>query len=257
MDYTNAELMATAISKELRDDDFAAVGTSAQIPICAMRLAQRTHAPNLWFLYGGSGAINSKARALVEMAADFRNLEGAEYRAPLSDVLDFELSGRFTLLFLGGMQVDQYGNMNMVGIGPYDRQIARGPGTVGLAFNACVQRVLIYLGHHNPRLFVKKVDFMSGRGHSGPEELAKYRPAWAKGPVCVVTPLAVMDFETPDRRMRLRSVHPGHTVEQVQAQTGFELAITGPVPQTEAPSAEELRIIREIDSSGVLRKTVG
>jgi glutaconate CoA-transferase, subunit B len=254
MQCTNAELMATAISRELRDDDFAAVGTSAQIPICAMRLAQRTHAPNLWFVYGGSGALNSKASSLVEMAADYRNLQGAEYRAPLGDMLDFELTGRFTLLFLGGMQVDQYGNMNMVTIGPYDKPIARGPGTVGLAFNASVQRVLIYLQHHDPRLFVKKVDFISGRGHSGPEELARYRPAWAKGPVCVVTPLAVMDFDTPDHRMRLRSVHPGHTVEEVQSKTGFELAITGPVPETQPPTDEQLRIIREIDTSGVLRK---
>jgi len=70
----------------------------------------------------------------------------------------------------------------------------------------------------------------------------------------VVTPLAVMDFETPDRRMRLRSVHPGHTVEDVQSKTGFELALTGAVPETELPAPEQLRIIREIDTSGVLGK---
>jgi len=254
MDYSNAELMAAAIARELRDDDFAAVGTSAQIPICALRLAQRTHAPNLWFLYGGSGALNSKAESLVEMAADYRNLAGAEYRTPLQDILDFELTGRFTVLFLGGMQIDQYGNMNMVAIGDYDRPKVRGPGTVGLAFTASVQRTFIYVQHHDPRLFVKKVDFISGRGHSGPEELARYRPRWAQGPTRVITPLAMMDFDTPDRRMRLRSVHPGHSVDEVQMKTGFELAITGEVPQTEPPSAEQLRIIREIDTSGVLRR---
>jgi glutaconate CoA-transferase subunit B len=254
MEFTTSELMVAAIAQELRDDDFAAVGTSSQIPACALRLAQRTHAPNLWFLYGGSGAVNPKASALVEMAADFRNLSGAEYRAPLADIIDFEFTGRFSVLFLGGMQIDQYGNMNMVAIGDYDKPVTRGPGTVGLGFNASVGRGIAYVQHHDPRLFVKKVDFISGRGHSGPEELARYRPEWAKGPVCVVTPLAVMDFETPDKRMRLRSVHPGRTIDEVQAKTGFELAITGPVPTTEPPTEEQLRIIREIDSSGVLRR---
>jgi glutaconate CoA-transferase subunit B len=254
MDFSTAELMAVAISRELRDDDFTAVGTASHIPLCGIRLAQRTHAPNLWFLYGGSGAVNSKARRLVEMAADFRNLEGAEYRTPLQDIIDFEFTGRFTCLFLGGMQIDQYGSMNMVAIGDPAGKHIRGPGTVGLAFTATIPRTLVYVQHHDPRLFVKKVDFVSGRGHDGGPEMARYRQPWCKGPTWVITPLATMDFETPDRRMRLRSVHPGHTLEEVQDKTGFELAVTGPVPLTEAPSAEQLRIIRDIDVDGVLRR---
>src|SRR3954451_12771975 len=165
-DYTISELMAAAIARELRDDDFAAVGTASHIPVCALRLAQQTHAPNLWFLYGGSGALNSKAESLVEMAADYRNLAGAEYRTPLADIIDFEFTGRFTTLFLGGMQIDQYGNMNMVSIGPYDHPKVRGPGTVGLAFTASVRKVFVYVQHHDPRLFVQKVDFISGAGHN-------------------------------------------------------------------------------------------
>ena len=116
------------------------------------------------------------------------------------------------------------------------------------------RRIFIYVQHHDPRLFVEKVDFVSGRGHSGPEELADYRCAWARGPTWVISPLGVMDFETPDRRMRLRSVHPGVTVADVQEKTGFELAVTGEVPTTPPPTAEQLRIIREIDTSGVLRR---
>jgi glutaconate CoA-transferase subunit B len=252
-DYTISELMAAAIARELTDDDFAAVGTASQIPICALRLAQRTHAPNLWFLYGGSGAINSKAESLVEMAADYRNLAGAEYRAPLQDIIDFEFTGRFTTLFLGGMQIDQYGNMNMVAIGPYDHPKVRGPGTVGLAFTASVRKVFVYVQHHDPRLFVQKVDFVSGAGHNAPE-VERYRQPWAQGPVWVITPMAVMDFETLDRRMRLKSVHPGFSVADVQAKTGFELAVSGEVPQTAPPTTEQIRIIREIDTSGVLQR---
>ena len=253
-DFSNSELMAAAIARELRDDDFAAVGTASHIPVCALRLAQRTHAPNLWFLYGGSGALNSKADELVEMAADFRNLQGAEYRTPLNDIIDFEFSGRFTTLFLGGLQIDKYGNMNMAAIGDYDRPKMRGPGTIGLPFTASVRKVFIYVQHHDPRLFVEKVDFISGRGHSGENELKKYRCPWAQGPTWVISPMGVFDFETPDKRMRLKSVNPGFSIADVQAKTGFELAVTGDVPVTDPPTAEQLRIIREIDKSGVLRR---
>jgi len=255
VDFSGSELMAAAIARELRDDDFAAVGTASHIPVCALRLAQRTHAPNLWFLYGGSGAVNSKAQSLVEMAADFRNLEGAEYRAPLNDIIDFEFSGRFTTLFLGGVQIDKYGNMNMVSIGDYAKPKMRGPGSVGLAFTASVRKVFVYVQHHDPRLFVEKVDFVSGRGHSGADEIARYRQPWARGPVWLISPMGIFDFDTPDRRMRLRSVNPGYTAPDVQAKTGFELVVPDVVPATPPPTAEQLRIIREIDRDGVLRRS--
>lgn len=257
MDCTAAELMAVVMSHELRDDDFGAVGAASQIPVCAMRLAQKTHAPNLWYLYGGSGAVNSKAKMVVESAADYRNLLGAEYRAPLMDIIDFEFSGKFTVGFLGGMQIDQYGNVNMVCIGDYAKPAVRGPGTVGTVFTSSFRRVVLYVQHHNPKLFVRKVDFLSGPGVATDAALARYRPRWSEGPVVVVTPLAVMDFRTSDGRMRLRSVHPGHTMEDVQAQTGFELVVDSSVPATTQPTKDELRIIREeIDTTGVLRRLV-
>ncbi len=257
MDHSVAELMACVIAHELRDDDFGAVGAASQIPVCAMRLAQRTHAPNLWFLYGGSGAVNSKATQLVESAADYRNLTGAEYRAPLQDIIDFEFTGRFTVLCFGGMQIDRYGNVNMACIGPYERPAVRGPGTVGLVFMASVGRVILYVQHHDARLFVPRVDFVSGPGFGQGPQRAKLRRPWAQGPVVVVTPLAVMDFATPDRRMRLRSVHAGHTTAEVQERTGFDLVASGEASQTAPPTAEELRIIREeIDTGGVLRRLI-
>jgi glutaconate CoA-transferase subunit B len=147
--------------------------------------------------------------------------------------------------------------MNMVCIGDYAHPRVRGPGTVGLTFMSSFCRVLIYLHHHNPRIFVPQVDFLSGPGFGDPEALARYRPPWAQGPALVVTPLAVLDCATPDRRLRLRSVHAGHTVEEVAAQTGFPLALPDSVPTTPPPTAEELRIIRDdLDPDGVLRRLI-
>lgn len=249
--------MAVVMAHELRDDDFGAVGAASEIPVCAMRLAQKTHAPNLWYLYGGSGAVNSKATSVVESTADYRNLVGAEYRAPLQDIIDFEFNGSFTVGFLGGMQIDQYGNVNMVCIGDYAKPTVRGPGAVGTVFTSSFRRVILYVQHHNAKLFVPKVDFVSGPGVPRGDARERYRPRWSQGPVLVVTPLAVMDFATPDARMRLRSVHPGRTVEEVQSMTGFELAVQGSVPVTEEPTGDELRMLREeIDTSGVLQRLI-
>jgi glutaconate CoA-transferase subunit B len=255
--YSVAELMATAIARELRDDDFAAIGTASEIPLCGIRLAQKTHAPNMWFIYGGSGALNSKNPQLVEMAADFRNMIGAEYRAPLADLIDFEFTGRFSVLCFGGMQIDQYGNCNITSIGDYARPKVRGPGTIGLPFMASVKRTILYVQHHHPRLFVPKVDFISGPGFVQDTDIEQYRSPWSTGTTAVITPLAVLDFETPDRRMRLRSVHPGQSIAGVQAATGFELVVDGDIPQTPAPTAEQLTIIRnEIDTTGVLQRLI-
>lgn len=253
--YSTAELMATAIAREMRDDDFAAIGTASEIPLCGIRLAQKTHAPNMWFIYGGCGALNSKNPKLVEMAADFRNLTGAEYRAPLADLIDFEFTGRFSVLCFGGMQIDQYGNVNITSIGDYAHPKVRAPGTIGLPFMGSVKRTVLYVQHHHPRLFVPKVDFVSGPGFVRDPALQRYRRPWAAGTSALITPLAVLDFETPDRRMRVRSVHPGQTAESVQAATGFELVVdAGAVPVTPEPTAEQLEIIRrEIDTTGVLQ----
>lgn len=256
--YSIAELMATAIAREMRDDDFAAIGTASEIPLCGIRLAQKTHAPNMWFIYGGCGALNSKNPKLVEMAADFRNLTGAEYRAPLADLIDFEFTGRFSVLCFGGMQIDQYGNVNITNIGEYAHPKVRGPGSIGLPFMGSVKRTVLYVQHHHARLFVPKVDFISGPGYVRNPDLEQYRSPWAKGTSAVITPLAVLDFETPDRRMRLRSIHPGQTIESVQAATGFELVVDqGTVPVTDVPTAEQLKIIREeIDTTGVLQRLI-
>jgi glutaconate CoA-transferase subunit B len=256
-EYSAAELMAVVLARELKDGDFTGRGSASEIPACAIPLAVRTHAPNLWYLYGGSGALNSKARQLSDSTGDFRNLEGAEYRAPLGDIIDFEFTGRFTVGFFGGMQVDQYGNINMVCIGDYDKMKVRGPGAVGSPFTASIKRIVYYFERHTTRVFVPRVDFISGPGHAQTRGSAANRIPGVEGPVALVSPLCVMDFDTPDKRMAIRSVHPGVTVEDVVKNTGFELVIPKNVPTTEPPTHEEMTIIREeIDPAGILRNLI-
>ncbi|HLC27024.1 MAG TPA: CoA-transferase [bacterium] len=256
--YSTAELMAVVLSRELRDGEFGALGAASQIPMAAVKLAKLTHAPNLSWLCGGSGAINSKLPTLLQSAADYRNLFGAEYRTSMEDVVDMEMRGRVHFACLGGMQIDQYGNSNMVCVGDYHNPTVRGPGTVGLIFTAAFGRVYIYLHHHNPQILVEKVDFISGPGfYDGSRMRDEFVNKNAKGPCMVLTPLAVFDFDEISRKMRLCSVHPGCTVEQVLAKTGFRPLLKEPITQTQAPTEEELALLRtQVDPEGVLRQLI-
>lgn len=255
-EFSWAELMAVAISREMNDGEFGAIGAASHIPLAGLRLAQLTHAPNLSFMCGGSGGLNPRFERLVESAADYRNLIQSEYRYSLEDVVDLEAGMRLDFSFLGGMQIDKYGNTNMALIGDWDRPKVRGPGTIGSIFLGGFRSTYLYTQHHNPRIFVDKVDFVSGGGWltGGDSRSRVFRPE-SSGPRLAFTPLGVFDFEPVTKHMRLKSTHPGVTVEEVQAQTGFELLIADDAGETALPTDHELQLLRErIDPDGVLRR---
>jgi glutaconate CoA-transferase, subunit B len=256
--YSTAELMAIVLAREMRDGEFGALGAASQIPMAAVKLAKLTHAPNLSWLCGGSGAVNSKLSRLLQSAADYRNLFGAEYRTSMEDVVDLEMRGRVHFAFLGGMQVDKLGNLNMVCVGDYHHPTVRGPGTVGLIFTAAFGRIYIYLNHHSPKILVEKVDFISGPGfYDGSRTRDEFVNKNARGPCMVLTPLAVFDFHEVSRQMRLLSIHPGCTLEQVLAQTGFTPLMSNQLTETRVPTEEELTLLRtRVDPEGVLRRLI-
>src|SRR5512141_217984 len=112
-DFAPAELIACVLARRLEDGEIAALGAASQLAMAAVKLAQRTHAPNLSWMSGGSGAINSQLPLLLESAADYRNLFGAEYRYSMEDAVDLQMRGRLHTGLLGGLQVDKYGNLNL------------------------------------------------------------------------------------------------------------------------------------------------
>src|SRR5690606_15536130 len=118
-DWSWAELMAVSMSRLMRDGYFGAVGAAAHIPMAGLRLAQLTHAPNLSFMCGGSGGLNPRSERLTESSSDYRNLVNSEFRYSLEDVVDLELAMRFDYAFVGGMQIDKHGNVNMAVIGDW------------------------------------------------------------------------------------------------------------------------------------------
>lgn len=256
IEYTIPELISVVLSRHIEDGWLAIVGTASYEAAIACRLAQLTHAPNLTWLFGGIGAVNPQLKPMPPSTADFRGMRGAESVVGIDEVDDYELAGRVDLFFAGGIQIDQYGNLNLVCVGDYHRPRLRGPGSVGLPFLSRVKRVFIFSRTHNRRTFVQKVDFISGVGYlDGPGSRARSGLKEDEGPSLVVTNLAAMDFDPESKRMRLKSLHPGVSLAAVTENTGFNLPLPPEPPITSSPTEEELHLLREeIDTEGILRR---
>lgn len=246
VEVTKGEIMAAAMSHHLKDGEVVIMGAFSALPMLASRLAQLTHAPNLSFICGGSGAINPLLEPLPESSCDDRLLK-AECIYPLPDVIDLEARPEIDVFFAGGLQIDAQGNCNLIGIGKPGEMKFRGPGSVGLPFLSRAGRYVIYTMAHNTRNFVPKVDFISGPGFVEAELVSS-------GPSLVVTPLCVMDFE--NKKMRLKSTHPDVTVEMVKENTGFEIIVPDKVEGTPLPTDEELEILRRVDPAGAARESI-
>lgn len=249
------EVMAAFISRDLKDGEYGVIGAASQIPWVACRLAQATHAPGLWF--GAFGFNNLKVDRLTWDLGRYHKHVGAENRMVFAEFMDMQGNPKFVdFAFYGGFQIDKYGNLNMAYIGDQKQPKFRGPGTVGLMATALLKRVYIFSASHSPRLFVEKVDFISGPGFiDGPGGREKAGcPPHSKGPRFVITPLAILDFDDGTKLMRLKSVHPGHTVDEVVGKMGFKPIVPAHVPETDPPTAQELAIMRAMDPDGILAR---
>lgn len=253
--FTAAELMAVEMSRHIADGEVSIMGAVSALPMTACRLAQATHAPGSWYVAGGSGAVNPHLAPVPESSCDERLLQ-ADCALPLPEVVMLEGRGDvFDVFFAGGLQIDAHGNTNLQAIGDPLHPRLRGPGGVGLPFLPLAGRVVIYTMSHDPRTFVEKVDFVSGPGYlSGPGEWRARRRS-GNGPALIVTPLCTMDFDPATLRARVRTLHPGVSLQQVREATGFEFAPSAGEPtETRTPSGAELELLRRIDSGGLLRR---
>jgi glutaconate CoA-transferase, subunit B len=249
VEYSAGELMAVVMARQLRPGEVAIMGAVSALPQAACRLAQLTTAPGLWFIAGGSGAVNPRLEPLVASSCDERLLD-AEAVMALPEVILVEGRGDLIdVFFAGGLQIDVHGNCNLGPVGPWAHPTLRGPGGVGLPFVSRAGRVVIYSMSHDRRTLVEHVDFISGPGfvdgHDAPDH--------GGGPSLIVTPLCTMDFDPRTRRARLASIHPGVTLDQVLEATGFAPIVPATVETTAPPTARELAILRRLDPGGLLR----
>jgi glutaconate CoA-transferase subunit B len=242
--YNESEFLICLASKLMEDGTTAFVGTG--IPMLAAALAKRMHAPNLVpiFEFGGTGASLEKLPLGV---GDSRTFHKAVAASGICDIMETATRGFVEYGFLGGAQIDAFGNLNTTVIGKYWPPKVRLPGSGGgNDVGSFCWKTIVIMRKHEPRSFVPQVDFVTTPGYltgPGAREAAGLPPGC--GPYRVVTNLALMDFAPDTRRMRLIATHPGIEPEDVIKATGFELLVADQVGVNPEPTEKELRLLRE------------
>lgn len=242
---TAAELLAVLSARELRDGQvvFAGVG----IPLLAATLAQRLHCPGLTILFEGGviGAFIEPGK-LPPSTNDQRCTVRANMVLGSAEVLLLLQRGYVDVGFMGGAQIDAYGNLNSSFIGDSARPATRLPGTGGGNDIASLASMIVAMKHEKRR-FVERVDFVTSPGWLRGRQTRQDSGLVAGGMFRVVTDLAVFDFDESSRRMRVSSLHAGVTREQVQSNTGFPLLFSEPLGTTPPPTTHELATLRQLD----------
>lgn len=244
MNYNAMELMISCAARELEDGRTVAVGTGA--PCAAAMLAQRTHAPNL-VIFFEAGGVAPQLPTMPISVGDSRTFYRAAMATSMSDVMETCQRGMMDYTFLGGAQIDRFGNLNSTHIGgTYKKPKVRLPGSGGANDLASLCWRILVVTNHDKRRFVDKLDFLTTPGYlhgPGAREAAGLPPG--TGPFRVITDLAVMGYHHDTKVMEVLSLHPGVSMEQVCENTGFPIDARASVTVTTPPSDNELDILRE------------
>jgi glutaconate CoA-transferase, subunit B len=247
VDWTSDEMMTVAASRALHDGTVCFVGIG--LPSTAANLARRTHAPGVVLVYE-SGTLGAKPGTLPLSIGDGVLADTADAVVSVPEVFNYWLQpGRVDVGFLGGAQVDRFANINTTVIGSYGRPRVRLPGAGGAPEIAASCREVVVVVRHSTRTFVDRVDFVTsmgfGRGPGDRERLGLR----GRGPRQVITDLGILEPNPDTCELTLTRVHPGTTVDQVRAATGWELAVAADVRTTEPPTSRELEVLRRLKAT--------
>ena len=248
-EFTALELMAVCGSKQIKNGDVVFIGTG--LPLIAAMLAKKTHAPGAKIVYE-AGFIDSNAKEIALSIADSRLGYRASGAIGLIETLGLMLQGgHVDLGFVGAAQIDEYGNINTTYIGSYENPSVRLPGSGGGNDIISSAKRVVAIMTHEKRKMVKKLDYLTSPGFLDGPGARERTGLLGGGPSLVVTNLCQMDFDPETKRIRLATVNPGVSVQQVLDNSGFDLIIPKNVPTTELPTVEELELLRAIDPNGI------
>jgi glutaconate CoA-transferase subunit B len=242
-DYNKSELLICSAARQMEDGAICFIGTG--VPMLAAALAKRTHAPRLVaaFEFGGVGPDLERLPLAV---GDSRTFHRASVAGSICDLMEAAARGMVEYGFLGGAQIDQHGNLNATVIGDHDKPKVRFPGSGGANDIGSLCWRTIAIMRHGKARFVPRLDFLTTAGYlDGPGARERAGLPRGTGPYRVVTDLAILGYDQAACRMKVLQVQPGVKVEDVQAETGFELLVADRVTENPPPSAEELRLLRE------------
>jgi glutaconate CoA-transferase subunit B len=249
--YNLMELMVTVAARQLVDGKTAVIGTG--MPLAAAMLAQRTGSPDLIVMFEAGSIAPQLAKLPISVADSFTHTRALMHLS-MAEIMEACQRGMVDYTFLGGAQIDCYGNLNSTVVGPFLKPKVRLPGSGGANDLASLCWRTLVIMPHDKRRFVPKLDFVTSPGYltgPGAREAAGLPPG--TGPYRVVSTLALMGFEVETKRMRVESLYPGITRQDVIANTGFEMLFADPLPVNAEPSHQELSILRnEIDPDGLI-----
>lgn len=239
------DLMIHAMASEIENFNIVLHGVSSPLPVLAMAVARRTHAPDMAFISGAEG-VDPEVDRIYPSSFDARQNRHAVAYFGLHEAFDLAQRGELDVMFLGAAQVDRFGNTNLSVIGDINRPKVQLPGGAASAFLMPITpKVVIWVTRHTPRVFVEEVDFVTGQGYNNRLEEHK------KNELVVISNLGVMNFRNPSRVMQIQSCHPGHSVDDIKENTGFELLTAEDVRETPLPPPETIAFIDSIDPDGV------
>jgi acyl CoA:acetate/3-ketoacid CoA transferase beta subunit len=242
-----ADIVVVAAAEAFRGDGEIFASGMGTIPMLGARLARSTFEPDLLVSDGEAFFVGNE----LPIGGTDKLVEGW---IPFRAVFDTLWGGRRHVM-MGATQMDRHGNSNIANIGPWEKPAAQLLGVRGGPGNTINHATSFWIPKHNTRVFVETVDMVSGLGYDRAGALGTWVREHHRLPR-VITNLAVLDFETPDHSMRLVSVHPGVSVDDVVANTGFELTIPADVPVSRGPTADESAALERLDPNGLRHREV-
>lgn len=246
--WTTDEMMTVAAARELAGSRSCFVGIG--LPSTAANLARRIHSPGIALVYE-SGTIGARPTRLPLSIGDGELAETAGSVVPVAEIFNYWLQpGRIDVGMLGGAQVDRFGNLNSTVVGDYRRPAVRLPGAGGAPEIAGACPKVLVVMRQSPRAFVPLVDFVTTVGHGTGPGARRRLGLRGGGPQAVVTDLGVLRPDPESAELTLTEIHPGHTVAEARAATGWSLAVAGDVAESPPPTGEELAVLRSLRSAG-------
>ena len=244
MDYTATEMMTIAAARALTNEDICLVGIG--LPSAACNLARLTHAPNITLVYE-SGTLETRPRVLPLSIGDGELCETALTTVPVPEMFQYWLQGgRITVGFLGGAQVDRFGNLNSTVVGDYAKPDVRLPGSGGATEIATACHRVFIVMPQSRRSFVEKLDFLTSLGHGPSGRERRELKLRTEGPAMIVTDQCTMRPDPDSNEFKVATTHPGVTREQVAASTGWRVGFVDEPGETRPPTIEELDVLRDL-----------
>src|SRR5258706_2720226 len=248
MNYTRRELMVAAAAREIHDGDKVFVGM--RLPLLGFAVAKETRAPNAIGIFENGVIRDWPALESILTMSDPPNVARALCCGGLNDVMSLLQSGRVDLGFIGGAEVDRFGNLDTHWVEDNGKR-TRLPGSGGAADIAAMAKRCIIIMNHERRRFVEKVHFIPSSGYGDGAGWRDRLGLSGGGPIRVITSMGIFSFNNLTREMILSSNHPGISVDEIRDETGWPLKTAADLSETAAPTGDELAAVRKYDPKGV------